>query len=47
MAQATAWEYKKESGEPMHVTATTYLLYLETYAHVFQKKVKDLDVTAC
>lgn len=42
MAQATALEYTKESGEPMHVTSTTYLLYLETYAHVFHKKVKIL-----
>ena len=40
MAQATAVEYTKESGEAMHVTSTTYLLFLGTYAHVFSQKVK-------
>ena len=40
MAQATALDFAMESGEQVHVTPMTYLLFLETYAHIFMQKVR-------
>ena len=44
LAQATANDYLKEFGQKVHVTPITYLLFLETYAHVFLQKDAELHL---
>lgn len=44
LAQATALDYLKEFGQKVHVTPMTYLLFLETYAHVFLQKDAELHL---
>jgi len=41
-AQATSVDFLKQGGQRVHVTTLTYLLFLQTYVHVFQQKNAEL-----
>ena len=43
-AHGTSLEFLKQGGQRVHVTSLTYLLFLRTYAHVFQQKDTELHL---